>query len=94
MKTKSYNTWGLAATVFHIVRSILLNTKDCISISTHIKGCRTSVDKEKDVFMSLPCIIGYEGVNYVVRQSLNDDEKQQLQDSAEKLNNIQNILEI
>lgn len=52
------------------------------------------MDKDKDVFMSLPCIIGYDGVSYVVRQSLNDQEKQQLQDSAEKLNNIQNILEI
>lgn len=36
VKTKFCNTWGVAASVAHITYSIIWNTKECITVSTHI----------------------------------------------------------
>lgn len=44
--------------------------------------------------MSLPCVIGGNGVVYIVRQGLNEKEKDLLQQSADRMNEIQKSLKI
>lgn len=46
------------------------------------------------MFMSLPCILGGNGVALIVRQQLNEEEKDQLQKSADKLFEIQKTLNV
>lgn len=57
-----------------------------------LQGCRHGVDK--DVFMSLPCILGGNGVVSMVRQQLNDEEKGKIQKSADKMYDIQRGLKL
>ena len=43
---------------------------------------------EKDVFLSLPCVLGEHGVRHVIKQQLNPQEVQQLRNSAETLADV------
>nr|CAD7395812.1 unnamed protein product [Timema cristinae] len=52
-----------------------------------LQGCRHGVDKE--VFLSLPCVLGENGVQYIVKQPLNEEEKRALHRSAETLHDLQ-----
>jgi L-lactate dehydrogenase len=49
---------------------------------------RHGIDKE--VFLSLPCVLGENGVNYIVHQKLSPGERAQLQKSANTINEVQN----
>jgi L-lactate dehydrogenase len=40
---------------------------------------------EEDIFLSLPCILGSNGVTHVVKQVLTENEVQQLRKSAKTL---------
>ncbi|CAG0924615.1 unnamed protein product [Notodromas monacha] len=44
---------------------------------------------EQDVFLSLPCVLGENGVNSVVLQNLSKQERIQLQRSASTLGSVQ-----
>lgn len=44
--------------------------------------------------MSLPCILGGNGVALIVRQGLNDEEKDQIQKSADQMYEIQKTLKL
>ncbi|XP_017780489.1 PREDICTED: L-lactate dehydrogenase B chain-like [Nicrophorus vespilloides] len=87
---KECGSWGMALSVARIVRAVLFDSKECFAISTHIKGCRHGV--EKDVFLSLPCIVGCAGVQFIVRQHLSDDEKDCMQKSADRMYETQKTL--
>ncbi|KAF2896296.1 hypothetical protein ILUMI_09881 [Ignelater luminosus] len=89
-RLKSCGSWGIALSVARVVKAILCDTKECFPISTHIKGCRHGVDK--DVFLSLPCVLGCQGVCYIVRQNLNNKEKELLQQCANEMNELQKKL--
>jgi malate/lactate dehydrogenase len=44
--------------------------------------------------MSLPCVIGENGINFIVKETLTDEEKEKLQKSASILFDIQRELKI
>lgn len=44
---------------------------------------------QSEVFLSLPCVLGSQGVTNLVKLSLNEKEIDQLVKSAEALNNVQ-----
>lgn len=87
VKLKSCGSWGLALSMGRIVNAILADTRECVPLSTYIKGCRHGSDK--DVFLSLPCVLGRDGVHSIVRLALSEDEKRQIQKSADKLHEMQ-----
>nr|XP_022915803.1 L-lactate dehydrogenase B chain-like isoform X2 [Onthophagus taurus]XP_022915804.1 L-lactate dehydrogenase B chain-like isoform X2 [Onthophagus taurus] len=89
-KLKHAGSWGMALSISRLVRAITEDLRECFPISTHIKGCRHGVDK--DVFLSLPCIIGSSGVVNIVRQNLSDLEKDMIQKSADYMNELQKKL--
>lgn len=48
----------------------------------------------KDIFISLPCIIGRNGISYRIRQNLSEDEKSMLQKAADSIYDLQTNIEL
>ena len=69
------------ASVAYLVDSILSDQKRMIPCSVYLEG---EYDLN-DICIGVPCIIGANGVESIVDVQLNDDEKQKMQDSAEKV---------
>lgn len=44
------------------------------------------------VFLSVPCVLGENGITDIIQQTLTEDEKAQLQKSAATLNEVQSNL--
>lgn len=44
---------------------------------------------EKDIYISLPCIVGRTGVTYTIRQKLSETEKLALQKAADNIFELQ-----
>lgn len=86
IKLKGYTSWAIGLSVASLVRCLLKNMRQCFAVSVGVKGYH-GVDK--DVFLSLPCVLGENGVTHVIKQTLTEAEKNQLQKSANTLNEVQ-----
>jgi len=86
IKLKGYTSWAIGLSVASLVRCFLKNMRQCFAVSVGVKGYH-GVDK--DVFLSLPCILGENGVTHVIKQTLTEAEINQLQKSANTLNEVQ-----
>ncbi|KAL2713254.1 L-lactate dehydrogenase [Vespula squamosa] len=84
--TKGPNCWAVGICTAEIVDAVIRNTKVVLPVSTHIRNCNHGV--ERDVYMSVPCVIGREGVHCTVRQKLTDQEKLDVQACADSIRNI------
>ncbi|KAF5276472.1 hypothetical protein FQA39_LY06541 [Lamprigera yunnana] len=91
-RLKSCESWSLAVSVTKLAKAILHDTKECFSVSTHLKGFRQGVNN--DVFLSLPCIIGNEGVFTIVKQMLSEEEQELLQESVDYMSGLQKDLNL
>jgi L-lactate dehydrogenase len=49
---------------------------------------------DKDVFLSLPCVLGENGVTHIVKQPLTTEEKEMLQKSASLMAEVQSNLKL
>lgn len=49
---------------------------------------------DKDVFLSLPCVLGENGVTHIVKQPLTPEEKEMLHKSASLMAEIQSNLNL
>ncbi|XP_034952475.1 L-lactate dehydrogenase A-like 6A [Chelonus insularis] len=74
IRKKGYCSWAAGLCAAEIVDAIIRNTCVCITVSTFIKGCKHGF--EKDIFMSLPCIVGSNGVHSNIRFSYTDEEQE------------------
>ncbi|XP_031827846.2 L-lactate dehydrogenase isoform X1 [Nomia melanderi] len=83
---KGLNCWGHALCTAEIVDAIVRNTKVVLPASTHIHSCAHGTDK--DVYMSVPCVIGREGVYCTVRQKLTEPEKSAVQTCADSIRGV------
>ncbi|CAL7935477.1 unnamed protein product [Xylocopa violacea] len=83
---KKSSCWGVAVSTAEIVDAIVRNTKVVLPASTHILSCAHGTDK--DVYMSVPCVIGREGVYCTVRQKLTEQEKSAVQTCADSIRGI------
>ncbi|KAF9800354.1 hypothetical protein SFRURICE_015864 [Spodoptera frugiperda] len=79
-------SWSLALGVADICKSILTNANKVLPVSTYVKGEHAIKD---EVFLSLPCVIGSNGVTEVIRQNLNDNEAVVLRRGAENTADLQ-----
>nr|XP_055174350.1 L-lactate dehydrogenase A chain-like isoform X2 [Nyctereutes procyonoides] len=66
IKLKGYTSWAIGLPVADLAESIMKNLREVHPISTVIKG----VYGIKDVFLSVPCILGQNGISYVVKVTL------------------------
>ncbi|CAK9802881.1 L-lactate dehydrogenase A-like 6A [Anthophora plagiata] len=92
---KGYSCWGTGICAAEVVDAIVRNTCICITLSTYLKGCRHGL--EKDVYMSLPCIIGRNGIQTLLRHPYTPEEQEQTEASCRAIYETQksslNVLE-
>lgn len=72
------------ASVAYLVDSILNNQKKMIACSVMLDG---EYD-QNDICIGVPCIIGRNGIEEIVKIELNDEEKQKFAQSAEAVRNM------
>ncbi|CAJ0587223.1 unnamed protein product, partial [Mesorhabditis spiculigera] len=86
IKLKGYTSWAIGLSVAKIVQGMVGNTRNVYALSTNVKGTHGIQD---DVFLSLPVVLGSNGITHVVRQNLSEGEVAQLQKSAQALLEVQ-----
>lgn len=69
-----------------LASAIFRNTHAVKAVSTLVKGIH-GIDKE--VFLSLPCVLNSNGVTSIVKQKLSEDEIAKLQASANLMDEVQ-----
>lgn len=75
---KGWTNAGVAQSAVTIAKSILLDEKSVYPVSTTLRG---QYGHDRDVALSMPCIIGREGILKQLPVKLNDLETQKLQES-------------
>ncbi|XP_078042019.1 L-lactate dehydrogenase A-like 6A [Augochlora pura] len=71
---KGYRSWGIGVCAAEVVDAVVRNTCICITVSAYLKGCRHGL--EKDVYMSLPCIVGRNGIQSFLRHPYTPEEQE------------------
>uniref|UniRef100_A0A5F4VWW3 L-lactate dehydrogenase n=1 Tax=Callithrix jacchus TaxID=9483 RepID=A0A5F4VWW3_CALJA len=89
IKLKGYTSWAIGLSVMDLVGSILKNLRRVHPVSTMVKGL---YGIKEELFLSLPCVLGRNGVSDVVKINLNPEEEALFKKSAETLLNIQKDL--
>ncbi|XP_033102556.1 L-lactate dehydrogenase-like isoform X2 [Anneissia japonica] len=91
IRLKGYTSWAIGLSVGTLASSIIRNQRSVFAISTLVQNYHGI---ENEVFLSLPCILGKDGVSQVIRQNLNNHELHQLQQSAQTLWDVQQGLNL
>ncbi|MBZ3886359.1 L-lactate dehydrogenase A chain [Sciurus carolinensis] len=90
IKLKGYTSWVIGLMVADLAESIMNNLRRVHPISTMIKGLYGIKD---DVSLSVPCILGQNGISDVVKVNLTPEEEARLKKSADTLWGIQKELQ-
>lgn len=91
IKLKGYTNWAVGLSVACLTNAILTNKHDIYPVSTFVQGQHGI---EHDVCLSLPCVLGEQGVVSIIKQKLTDHERKQLQASAETMAKIHADLKV
>ncbi|KAM3968633.1 lactate dehydrogenase isoform 2-T2 [Aphomia sociella] len=86
IKLKGYTSWAIGLSLAQLAHAVLSNANSVHAVSTNIKG---EHGIEQEVFLSLPCVLGQNGVYDVIRQPLTETEASQLRKSAELMAQVQ-----
>ncbi|KAG8235554.1 hypothetical protein J437_LFUL015394 [Ladona fulva] len=86
IKLKGYTSWAIGLSVSSLASSIIRNTSCVHAVSTDVKG---QYGIENEVFLSVPSVLGSDGVSHIVNMNLTSEEKAQLQKSATTLHEVQ-----
>jgi L-lactate dehydrogenase len=78
---KGYTNYGIALATVLIVESILLDTRHTVPVSVAIDGYLGI----SDVCLSLPVVVGRQGIERIMHPTLNDVEVAALRTSAERV---------
>ncbi|XP_012509716.1 PREDICTED: L-lactate dehydrogenase A chain isoform X1 [Propithecus coquereli] len=89
IKLKGYTSWAIGLSVTDLVGSILKNLRKVHPVSTMVKGL---YGIKEEIFLSIPCILGRNGISDVVKITLNSEEEALFKQSANTLWNIQKDL--
>uniref|UniRef100_A0A8C2YSD7 L-lactate dehydrogenase A chain n=1 Tax=Chinchilla lanigera TaxID=34839 RepID=A0A8C2YSD7_CHILA len=90
IKLKGYTSWATGLSVADLAESIIKNPRRVHPISTMIKGLYGIKD---DVFLSVPCVLGQNGISDVVKATLTPEEEGHLKKSVDTLWSIQKELQ-
>lgn len=85
-KIKQNSSWSITLCCCDLISTILNNTKEVKTVSVMIKD-NFGIDKE--VFLSLPCVLNSYGVGGFLNLKLNDEELKKLRNSAIVIDEIQ-----
>ncbi|HMO79227.1 MAG TPA: L-lactate dehydrogenase [Pyrinomonadaceae bacterium] len=78
VKTKGYTSVAIASCVARICEAILRDEKTIMPVSTLVKG-QYGID---EIYLSLPCVVGRNGVERVMTVPLDDEELEGIKASA------------
>lgn len=81
---KGYTNYGIGASISRIVRAIALDEKTVLPVGTLLEG-EYGVD---GAVMSLPCVIGRNGVEQIIRCDFSDTEVGQLKQSGNRVRQL------
>ncbi|ETN71967.1 L-lactate dehydrogenase [Necator americanus] len=71
IKMKGYTCWGIGLSVAKIARGIIHNSRNVCALTTNVKGMHGITD---DVYLSLPCVVGMNGITHIIKQNLSKEE--------------------
>ncbi|XP_069325776.1 L-lactate dehydrogenase A-like 6A [Eulemur rufifrons] len=91
LKMKGYTSWGVSLSVADLTESILKNLRRVHPVSTLSKGL---YGINEEIFLSIPCILGENGITDLIKLKLTPEEEACLQKSAEILWEIQKELKL
>lgn len=86
IKLKGYTSWAIGLSCADLASAIFRNTNAVKAVSTLVQGVH-GVDKE--VFLSVPCVLNSQGVTSIVQQKLTSEEIEKLQASANLMDSVQ-----
>ncbi|RLU26756.1 hypothetical protein DMN91_000553 [Ooceraea biroi] len=89
IKLKGYTSWAIGLSVSHLASAILRNTNQVHAVSTLVTGHHGI---KEEVFLSLPCSLGEDGVTHIIQQKLTDDELALLYKSSAIMHEVQKDL--
>ncbi|NWR49043.1 LDHA dehydrogenase, partial [Regulus satrapa] len=90
IKLKGYTSWAIGLSVGDLAETIMKNLRRVHPISTIVKGLHGI---KEDVFLSVPCVLGSNGITDVVKMILKPEEEDKLRKSADTLWAIQKELQ-
>nr|AHZ31392.1 lactate dehydrogenase C [Tamias sibiricus] len=90
VKLKGYTSWAIGLSVTDLAGSILKNLRRVHPVSTMVKGL---YGIKEEIFLSVPCILGRNGISDIVKVNLNSQEESLFKKSANTLWDIQKDLE-
>ena len=90
IKLRGYTSWATGLSKADLAKSIMKNLRWVHPISTMIKGLYGIND---DVFLSVPCILGQNGISDVVKVTLTPEDEACLKKSEDSLWGIQKELQ-
>ncbi len=90
IKRKRATYYGVAMAVRRICEVIIRDEKSIIPVSTRLDGQHGI----EGVVLSVPCVVGKDGIETIVPISINEEEEKALQESAKVLEEIFNELDI
>ena len=82
IKLKGFTNWAIGAAVSALVRTILHNEQRVVPVSTLVNGCHTV---DKDVCLSMPCVLGRNGVIRILHMPLSNEEQSAFKASSEAI---------
>ncbi|CCF72479.1 LGT, LDH, L-lactate dehydrogenase [Babesia microti strain RI] len=91
IKLKGYTSWAIGLSVGDLSCSLIKNLRKVHPVSTLVKG-QFGIDNE--VFLSVPCVLGRNGISEVFKPKLTVEEEQQLKNSAETIWNTQKDIQL
>ncbi|EZA51477.1 L-lactate dehydrogenase [Ooceraea biroi] len=83
---KGYSNTAIGLSAADIIMAILRNTQAIIPVSTLVQGHH---DVCNEMFLSLPCAIGENGITQIIRMHMTEYEKKLFQASAGAVYNVQ-----
>lgn len=90
IKRKKATYFGVAMAVRRICEVIIRDEKSILPVSTNLTGQHGIYD----IVLSVPCVVGKDGIETIVPISINDEEEKSLQESARLLKQIYTDLEL
>jgi L-lactate dehydrogenase len=82
IKLKGYTNWAIGCAVSQMVEFILNDTHRVLPLSTNVKGL---YGIESELYLSVPCVLGRNGILEVLNTQLDKDEEAKFKESARQM---------
>lgn len=91
IKRKGYTDFGVAVAVAKLIQCVLRDEKKIFSVSVRVNK---DYKLKENVVLSLPCVIGANGIENKLFPELDKSEKMKLKETAKKLNKAYNEINL